>query len=363
MTFRPLIGLDGFRVVSSFDVETFTCNKLESQTFQLGILLFPPELVNEKFLINARNCMLKLNEKHPVKKWLKAQSSPLKPDPREQENSEFLNEILNTPFNLLTDQKVKAKVIALLADVPEGSNLEKLLKSYLYLMIGNLTRSDRLLKEIISQTPREFYKGYTVRGSLYHRMTLVHLEKVIRKFGRHPSDRLTFYLFTLYLKSFTNKIELLELAEDVEPDKGDKLGLAYTERIAAPFVAHARLARMSEKRRMKNLRMDKYPAKMQAQWVWPFLEVDPLVSELMASEVRTLDTTDPLWAIYLLDNEKLADFYFRKGGVPVSRRRSLLRKHLADKEDFMLTTYKLIEIGDVNDELVQSVSLFFQNAR
>jgi hypothetical protein len=115
---------------------------------------------------------------------------------------------------------------------------------------------------------------------------------------------------------------------------------------------------MSEKRKMKNLRMKKYSAEMQSLWVWPFINIDPLISDLMVERVKALDESDPLWSIYLVADEKLADMYFSKGGQPVSRRRNFLRQHLANKEDFMLTLYKLIEMGDIDEGLVNEVSQF-----
>ena len=362
VTFKPSIGLEGFRVVGSFDIETFTCAKLESQVFQLGVILYPMDLVNEKFLISVRNCMLKLSDSHPVKKWLKAQAQVPKPTSQEQEKIDFLNEILNTQFNLITDQKAKAKVIAVLAEAPESTNLEKLLKSYLYLMIGNITRSDKILKDMITEPPRFFYQGFTLHGSVYHRMTLTHLEKVLRKFSRHPADRLTFYLLNQYIKSYLNKPDLIEVVDDLDLDSlSDKMRLSYTEKIARELVGHVRLNRMSEKRRFKILRSGSYSLEAQSFWMWPFMDIDPLISETIASQVKTLDETDPLWTLYLLENERLADLFFKKGGTPITRRRGFLRKHLEVESDYMLTLYKLIELGDINEELVQNVSKFMQH--
>lgn len=361
VTFKPSIGIEGFRVVSSFDIETFTCAKLESQVFQLGVILYPMDLVNEKFLISIRNCMLKLSDSHPVKKWLKSQAQAPKPSSKEQEKIDFLNEILNTQFNLITDQKAKNKVIALLAETPDSTNLEKLLKAYLYLMIGNITRSDKILKDMMTEPPRYFYQGFTLNGSIYHRLTLTHLEKVLRKFSRHPADRLTFYLFNQYIKSYLNKPDLIELIDDFDMEAmSEKVKLSYTERIAPELVGFIRLSNMGEKRRIKILRQGRYSLEMQSLWIWPFMDVNPLISEAMAGQVKVLDETDPVWTMYVLADEKLADLYFKKGGMPISRRRSFLRKHLEVEADYMLTLYKLIEIGDINEDLIQNVSRFMQ---
>jgi hypothetical protein len=303
--------------------------------------------------------MLKLNEKNPVKKWLTSQSSNVKPGTVEQQKIDFLGEMLNSQFNLITDHKIKTSVIGLIAEIKGTSNLEKLLKSYLYLMIGNITRSDKILKSIISQPPRMFYQGFTVNSSIYHKMTEDHLEKILRKFSRHPADRLVFFLFIGYLKSYLNKPDLLELVDEIEPsDMKQRITLSYTLRVSPDFVSFYRLLSMSEKRKMKNLRTKKYSTEMQSLWVWPFINIDPLISDVMVERVKVLDESDPLWSIYLIADEKLADMYFNNGGQPVSRRRNLLRQHLVNKEDFMLTLYKLIEMGDIDEGLVNEVSQF-----
>jgi hypothetical protein len=315
--------------------------------------------MNEKFLLSVRNCMVKLNKNHPIKKWLTSISKESKPNEKEQKKIDFLAEILNSQFNLITDQKVKKAVIALIGEIDAKTSLEKILKSYLYLMIGNITRSDRILNSIILESPRDFYKGYTTKPSVYQKMTSENLEKILRKFSRHPADRLTFHLFILYLKSYANNNELLEIVNDLMPDEmKEKTELSYTLRIAPNLVTYNRLNLMSEKRRMKNLRMSKYSSEMQSFWIWPFINIEPLIADTMVERLKKLDESDPLWTIYLLANEKLSDMYFKFGGQPVSRRRQFLRKHLQNKDDFMLTLYKLIEIGDIDDGLVNEVTNF-----
>lgn len=359
MAFKPFIDLEGFKVISSYDIEKFNCSKLESSVFQLGVILFPQDLINEKFLISIRNCMLGLNDKHPVKRWLTSQAFLEKKIKKDQVEIDFLIEILNSQFNLITDQKVKMSVIQVIGKIQEKTNLEKILKSYLYLMIGNITRSDNILKTIIAQTPRQFFQGLKDQRSTYHQITQDHLEKILRKMSRHPADRLTFYLLTLYLDEFTNDIDLLDLLDDIRPDKmKDKLGLSYTLSVSPAFVSYYRLLDMSEKRRMKNLRMKKYPFDMQSFWVWAFINIDPLISETMLERMKMMEKEDPLWLIYLLSDEKLSDMYFKNGGQPLSRRRLFLRGHLAVKEDFMMTAYKLIEIGDIDEGLVNSVTQY-----
>lgn len=356
MTFGSDIDLEGFKVISSFDIEKFNCQKLESEVFQLAVILYPTDLFNEKFLIQVRDCMLKLPEKHPVKRWILAQSAKAAGHSLNEKKMEFLNGILNSQFNLITDLKVKKEVIDLISAAPENTKVERLLKAYLYLMIGNITRSDNILRELILLPPREFYKGEAKGNSFYHRLTLENLEKVLKKFSRHPADRLTFYLFTLYLKTYLNDTGLHAFVEDVENSRlKEKLRLTYTEKIAPELVAAIRFSMMGEKRRIKILRSEKFSLETQSFWFWPYFDIDPLVSEAMAERIKALDKTDPLWSIYLLSNERLADVYFKRGGIPLNRRRSFLRKNLENQKDYMMSLYKLIELGDIDQELVISV--------
>ena len=152
---------------------------------------------------------------------------------------------------------------------------------------------------------------------------------------------------------------MLEILDDIRPDNmKKKLGLSYTLNTSPDFVGYLRLLDMSDKRKMKNLRMKKYSYEMQSLWVWAFIDIDPLISEFMVQRMKKLETEDPLWLIYLLSDEKLSDMYFKNGGLPISRRRLFLRGHLDVKEDFMMTVYKLIEIGDIDDGLVNSVTQY-----
>jgi hypothetical protein len=62
---------------------------------------------------------------------------------------------------------------------------------------------------------------------------------------------------------------------------------------------------------------------------------------------------DQLWFIYLLENEKLADIYSKRSGRTfLPGRRPFLKEGLLDNQSFMMSLYKLIELGDINQDLV-----------
>ena len=361
MSFEPLIGLDGFKVRGSLDVNNVNCLKLNEPLYQLGVILYPTDLFNEKFLIKMRDCVIKQDDTHPVKRWFKWAAAPKPLQKSEQSQTLFLNEMLNSQFNLITDLKVKNKIIELISEIHGKSLLEKMLKSYLYLMIGNVSRSDAYLRRIIQETPISNWKGFRPSGSLFDKITKANLPQIFRKLSKHPSDRRTFELFIRYLQEFFNDPTLTELASSSQGSSLDgKLNLAYVKSIAPQFVELLRLETMNEERRIKELRKENNSTlKDQSYWIWPFLDIDPLVSDALMKELVRLEQDDHLWFIYVMDNEKLMDLYLTKSGKSfLAGRRQFLRGQLKNQDTFMMALYKLIEFGDVDQNLVNEALEF-----
>jgi len=355
MNFAASIGLNGFNVVSSFQIDQINCADLGNEVHQLGVILHPPEVINEKFLIKMRDCVLKLGETHPLKKWMKWTAGNRSLSKIDLEKRTFLNEIINSQFNLITDLKIRNQIINVLQLIPEETLAEQILKSYLYLMIGNITRSDNILRDIMATSPRVNWEKTGLRASHYHRLALEHADQLFIKLSKHPADRRTFELFSLYLQSFYNDKNLIRIAENVDTsDVESKLGLKYIKGLAPSFVDFLRLSGMSENYRFKNLRKLKlYPLEMQSYWIWSFLDINPLVSDVMNPELQRIENEDQMWFIYLMDNEKLADLYsLNKGKSFLPGRRPYLKTALEDHHSFMLSLYKLIELGDIDSDLV-----------
>ncbi|MFP5386906.1 MAG: hypothetical protein ACLGHN_12550 [Bacteriovoracia bacterium] len=359
MTFKPSVGLDGFKVISSFDIQEIQCSDLDNEIYQLAIVLHPPEVINEKFLIRLRDCVLKLSESHPLKKWMKWVGEPRELSAKQQKRERFISEILTSQFNLITDLKVKNEIISILYEIPEETVAEKLLKSYLYLMIGNVTRSDNILRDLASTPPRVNWARSGINASFYHRLGREFTPQIMAKLSRHPADRKNFELFNLYLQNFYNEPSLLDVARDIDTsDVESKLGLKFIEGLAPPIVKFLRLQRKKESDRINDLRnFKKFPLEEQAYWVWPFMDIDPLISKELVPGLSHLEEQDQLWFIYLMNNEKLFDLYSRreeKSFLP--GRRPYLKEKLEEKDSFMLSLYKLIEFGDINPGLVQKTT-------
>lgn len=306
-------------------------------------------------MIKLRDCVLKQQESHPVKKWMKwvAASKPVKES--DQKKRTFLVDIISSQFNLITDVKFKNEIIQILHDVPDQTIPEKLLRSYLYMMIGNITRSDNILKEILNASPRQNWEKTGLRPSMFHKLSVENFSQLMNKISKHPADRRTFELFALYLQSFYNDETLINLADEVDTSLVEKkLDLKYVEGIAPSFVKFLRLSNRSDAKRIQSLRnLVKYPLEEQSYWSWAFFDIDPLVSDSMESELKRLEKEDQLWFIYLMANEKLADLFSKKSGKSfLPGRRPYLKQALDNPQSFMMSLYKLIELGDINQELV-----------
>lgn len=306
-------------------------------------------------MIKLRDCVLKLPETHPVKRWMKFVAGSKPVSAKELKKKTFLLEIIGSQFNLITDAKVKNEIIKILHEIPDETVPEKLLRSYLYLMIGNITRSDNILREIIAAAPRVNWERTGLRSSMYHKMASEQAQQILSKLSRHPADRRSFELFGLYLQSFYNDESLLAMADDIDTSAVEsKIGLKFIEGIAPSFVKFLRLSNKSDTNRIKSLRnLKRYPLDEQSYWEWAFFDIDPLVSDAMNPELIRLEKEDQLWFIYLMDNEKLADQFNKKSGKSfLPSRRPFLKESLNDHRAFMMSLYKLIELGDINPELV-----------
>lgn len=355
ITFRPSIGLNGFNVASSFDVDQIQCKDLSNEIHQLGVILYPPEMLNEKFLIKLRDCVMKLPAGHPVKRWMKWIGEPKTLTTKEQESQLFLTEILNSQFNLITDIKVKQRIVNILTEIPEATLSEQVLKSYLYLMIGNITRSDNILRKILLTPPRVIWENLESPKPFYGRLASTHFEQLLLKLSRHPADRRSFELFILYLKSFFNQPSLISIADKFDVSSVEsKLDLRFTESLAPSFVHFTRLSRTSVTRRTKFMKdLEKFPLEEQSYWFWPFMDIDPLISEALIPELTRVESVDQLWFIYLMSDERLSDVFAKKSGKSfLPARRSFLKERMNTPADYSMALYKLIEIGDINSDLV-----------
>ena len=274
----------------------------------------------------------------------------------ELEKKEFLTEIINSKFNLITDQEIKKRIISILGSSPEKTLPEVILKSYLYLIMGNITRSDNLLKEFILSPPRVNWERIGLKAGFIHVLAKEQMLQLIKKMAKHPADRKVFGMLMLYLQNYYNDPALEPFIDEANVSEVEKkINLRYVENISPSFVHFLRMQDLEESKRIISLRdQTKYPVEEQSYWMWAFLDIDPLVSVSMNNELLRLEKEDELWFIYLMSNEKIADAFSSKSGRGfLPGRRPFLKEGLNSDREFMMSLYKLIEIGDINQDLVQ----------
>ncbi len=340
------------------------CGDLSQNTFQLGVILYSSELFNESFLIKMRDCVLKLKEDHPLKQWLKWVAATPQVSKKTQERVGFLGEIINSQFNLITDQKVKNQIIEVIGEIPEATILERILKSQLYLIIGNVTKSDNLMRDILKRSPLENWRGYSPRHSFYHVLAKQNIQQIFERLGRHPADRKVFNLFCLYFKNYGNDPALRQMLDGIDLENlHSRLDLKFIEHLSPDLINFLRLKRSDPIRQNEKL-LDtaQFPLEMQIYWVWPFLDAEPFVSQNLVMALESLHEKDLLWFNYLMDNEKLADIYTSKTGKSfLPGRRLFLRTQLDSEQDFMLALFKLLEMGDIDNSLVAKTVHFLRH--
>lgn len=314
-------------------------------------------------MLKMRECGLKLTENHPVKIWLKWIASPKPYTADQQKQMAFMSEIINSKFNLITDIAVKNKIIKVLTSIPGKTLGEEILRSYLYLMIGNITRSDNIIRSIINQPPFKNWQGFSNTASIYHQISKNNMPQILSKLARHPSDRKSYELLSHYLEEFFNDPVLIEqLTSHEKVNLDGKWSLRAVTRIAPDLTDYVRLSRMEENRRLSRLKKGGYRDAFLSSWVWYFFNVNQLVSETYLPELERLEANDYLWFLYLMENEKLSDLYITKKGknyLPGSRSR--LKASLLEKPLYMLALYKLIQLGDIDQQLVKQTIDFSLN--
>ncbi len=330
---------------------------------QLGIILYPSDTFHEKFLLKMRECGQTLKDDHPVKRWLDWVSKPQKNSKSEQELMQFLSEILNSRFNLITEVSVKKRIIEVIKEIPGDDIGEKLLESYLYLMVGNISHSDQILRDIARSAPFNSWKGYRPRPSVYSRVARDNIEQLLLKLSKHPADRKSYALMERYLLEFFNETILLDNLRDQSSDALKGLwGLRYTRKLAPEFIQYLRLGRMEVPKRVRRVKTGKLSQDFLAYWIWYFYPNPEIFSEASLKTLKEVEEKDPLWGIYLLEVDRLSDLYLHKSGKNhINETRKKLHGFLEFPDLFMLALYQLIERGDFSPETVEKTLQFLIN--
>lgn len=327
---------------------------LDQSIYQLGLILYPFDLMNEKFLVKIRDCVVNLSEDHPLKRWLKIQNK--RNDKKITEDETYLKGLVQSGLNLITDEKEIKKIIRILNSVTGEAIPLKLLKSYLYLLIGNSARSNSILKEIIEKPPVKNWR--MISPSYLGDFAFSYSKDLIYKITNHPSDRTLSKLLLLYLKEFFNEKSIIDFTQNIKAeDFFEKLNLKKNKAITTDFIKYLIY------KKNYSIKKEKYQLENQNQldhffyWVLLFANEDFhfLHNDVVYEKLMKLEENDTLWFFYVLESNKLVELYLKKNGKSFLSNRKFLRQELDKQDYFMMALYKLIEIGDIDQQIVSKV--------
>lgn len=318
------------------------------EPYKLAILLYRSEFINEKFLIKLRDCFISLSANHPVKHWLEKNSQSNKLSKDEERKIAILNEVIQSHYNLITDPKVKNGIIKIIMEI-NGNNLGSvLLKSYLYLLVGNVARSDQLMAEFINRPPVANWKKQASQNDLYFKFTKDNVEKIILKMDKHPSDRSIFQLFVIYLKSFYNEKNLNEILEEIDTKNVEgKIDLKIVKNIAPEFINFLIF---------RDRNVDNQTVNDKIYWTLLFVDRKKELTEAELISLKEIEEKDKNWFLFLMGDEKIEQQYIQKFGKSyMAWKKKYLEDSIQKNSHFNMDLLKMIEFGFIDQNLVEHV--------
>lgn len=307
-------------------------------------MFYPLDQVNEKFLLKLRNCVVDLDDKHVLKKWLKYTSQ----SNSQAERDEEITIIFRTKYNLITDIKQRSRLVEMLNEVKGESLAESLVRSFLYLLLGNVAESNNQLKSIYQNFPFKVYQHNLKPQSKIMSVALAEMPMIIKKLKDHPSDRTHYQLASAYLLSFLNDPEDLRLLKDFElPMKEDRLKSGYIQALAHDYI-------LSTKK--DKLNPSSYQVNFLFQWVLAFSENEIYSKAQLEKLIKYGLESNYLWLIYSLNSERLMDIAMKESSrLSINARRSFLMQQLSKNENLLMSVYKLIELGAIDAQLIELI--------
>ncbi len=305
-----------------------------------------------------------MSEHHAVKKWLIYISKASKKNKKQLDDEEFLSEILNSKFNLITDPRVRDRIVEILIKIPNDSLGEKLLRSYLFLIIGNVTKSDNIIKEIINDSPFENWKNKIGTNRSFPELAKRYINQIISKLSKHPTDRRVFSLFCEYIDNFLLFDKNLERFNDCDSSEiKNELDLIYIERLAPNLVTYVRFLKLDYQQQVLRLKSPEGLSFEQIfYWLWPVWNEGLYLNNHLWDGISHLEKNDLPWFYFILNDERIIDLYIKKTGRSfIQNKRLNLNQMLLNDELFMMALYKLIELGAIDQHLIQNTAQHLTN--
>jgi hypothetical protein len=314
-------------------------------------------LINENFLLKLRKCKEQIQKDKELSEWhfwifknknIQFQNIDI------QEKEKFLKEIIYSNYNLILDQNVKDKIIKSIFEINSKGLDGILLQSYLYLMIGNVTKSDLLLRSFMKKSPFNNWERISISNRWIYNLTYESLSQIFKKISNHPADRRTFHLFCLYLEhffplTFGKEESNYCHSKDIKSELSKKIIYSFAPDFAES-VEFSSLSIGDKMNYINKLEFDKYQNFL--EWNWPYLGEITSIHENFYKFMHGLEEENYLFFSFVLTNPVLIDSYIRKMSKRFMKGRIYsLKKSLNDSKFTMLAIYRLLQEGYVGDDI------------
>jgi hypothetical protein len=367
VVFKPHLSLEGLRIISEIKTESIECAKLSSdEVTQLGVILYPQDQHNENFLKRVRDCVLPLDDSHPVKKWLKkiGEKKSIRPSSEQIEQLSFLDSLLDSGFNLITSPEQKEKITRMINALNESRLPERILQSYLYLLIGNVAKSDSLLVMTYKSTPFILWTKYPYQKTLWSEAISLRIGKIFERLSKHPADRTNFHLFAKYMNDFFNDEPLKEASENFfdEDLLLEKMKLKVYQAKAGDFSSYIIYKMSNSKQRRAGVRADVLNrAPKNFPWYWYFFDEFHQLpknekSLILAPYFDDHSFDSQLFFLFMAGDDSVVEtFYQRKGQSEIKVKRQFYVSLFQDESYWTVALFHLIEMGNINQQMVEKI--------
>lgn len=367
VTFRPDLGLHGLRIISMLRTETLDCGRFNDVVTQLGVILYPEDQHNENFLKRVRDCVIPLPDSNPVKRWLKrlGKKKSIQPTTEQIEQLGFLDSLLNSGFNLITAPEQKNKIVTMINFLDGDYLPERILQSYLYLLIGNISHSDSLLVQTYKTSPFTYWTQYPYQKTFWSEAVSLRIDKILERLSKHPTDRTNLHLFVKYMYDFFNDNSLREATENFydEDSISEKMKLKVYQAKGGDFSTYVNYKLAGVKKRRDGVKSDVLNrAPKDFPWYWYFFDE---FHQLPKSEkVLVLnpyfndksDTAQIFFHFYATGDDSLMEsFYQGKGISEIKQKRHFFIKLFNQSATWPFALYYLIEMGSIGQETVEKI--------
>jgi|GEM_PF-6654494 len=232
-------------------------------------------------------------------------------------------------YHLIIDKTEKEKLEQELGLLGKDDFFSGLIRSLIYLKLGNISRSDEVLVEMTKKSFFELAKSHKS-------FSLENLRRLLTYLGKHPSDRRFFKLFLVHLSNYVTEPSETELLRSFidEQQASEILGNSYLSRT---FGSHSCLS-MSDV--LTKIKLSHQIEEFCKALFFPNLI---LLDDESIKELDFIQKTYPIEWLILMSHERTAAFVMKKKVHQTIKEKHLVIKNLSQSA---YRDYFILSLGD-----------------